>query len=77
MKERIAFIQVGKIPQTRLTWFRKLRLVDPTNSDNVRVYVVNTSQIFVSLLICKLLWDQEDKMRPDERCCAKILSFNK
>ena len=38
---------------------------------------MNTSQIFVSLLICKLLWDQEDKKRPDERCCAKILSFNK
>ena len=30
---------------------------------------------FVSLLICMLLWEQEDKKRPDERCCAKYIDF--
>ena len=77
-KERITYIRLAKDHKLRLTWFRKLRLVDPPNSDNVRVcstYVVNTSRIFVSLLICQLLRDQEDKKRPDERCCANSIVF--
>ena len=37
MKERITYIRLAKYNKLRLTWFRKLRLVDPPNIGNVRV----------------------------------------
>ena len=39
------------------------------------MYVVNNSPICVSLLIRKLLWDQEDKKRPEKYAVPNILSL--
>ena len=55
-KKGLSLLTLAKDHKLRLTWFRKLGLVEPPNSDNVRVCVcvVNT-RIFVLFLICKLL----------------------
>ncbi len=70
-KKGLSLLRLAKDHKLRLTWFRKLGLVEPPNSDNVRVcvYVVNTSHG----------WDQEDKKRHYERYCAKpyCLSISK
>ena len=36
-KKRLSFFRFPKDHKLRLTWFKKLRLVDPPNTDNVRV----------------------------------------
>ena len=36
-KKGLSLFRLAKDYKLRLTWFRKLRLVDPPNSDNVRV----------------------------------------
>ena len=42
-KKGLSFFRLPKDHKLRLTWFKNLRLVDPPNTDNVRVCVVNTS----------------------------------
>ena len=52
-KKGLSLFRLAKDHKLRLTWFRKLGLVEPPNSDNVRVcvcvcvYVVNTSHGFL------------------------------
>ena len=36
-KKGLSFFRLPKDHKLRLTWFKKLRLVDPPNTDNVRV----------------------------------------
>ena len=36
-KKGLSFFTLPKDDKLRLTWFKKLRLVDPPNTDNVRV----------------------------------------
>ena len=36
-KKGLSLFRLAKYDKLRLTWFRKLGLVDPPNSDNVRV----------------------------------------
>ena len=36
-KKGVSFFRLPKYHKLRLTWFKKLRLVDPPNTDNVRV----------------------------------------
>ena len=59
-KKGLSLFRLAKDHKFRLTWFRKLGLVEPPNIDNVRVCVGSEhfTWIFVSFLICKLLWDQ-------------------
>ena len=49
-----------------LTWFRKLRLVDPPNTDHVCVCVVNTSLSSVSILIKKIMQAAMESRRQQE-----------
>ena len=48
-KKGLSLLRLAKDHKLRLTWFRKLGLVEPPNSDNVHVcvYVVNTSHGFL------------------------------
>ena len=36
-KKGLSFVRFPKDHKLRLTWFKKLRLVDPPNTDNIRV----------------------------------------
>ena len=37
-KKGLSFFRLPRDHKLRLTWFKKLRLVDPPNTDNVRVW---------------------------------------
>ena len=56
-KKGLSLLRLAKDHKLRLTWFRKLGLVEPPNSDNFRVGVCSEhfTRIFFSFLICKLL----------------------
>ena len=75
-KKGLSLFRLPKDHNLRLTWFKKLRLVDPPNSDNVRVCVVNTSLRSVSLLIMQAAMGfKKTKKKHDERCCANSIVF--
>ena len=73
-KKGVSFFRLLKDHKLRLTWFKKLRLVDST--DNVRVCVVNSSQRSVSLLICKLLWGSRRQKRSLTKDAAPSIFFH-
>ena len=76
-KKGLSFFRLPKDHKLRLTWFKKLRLVDPTTL-TVSVCVVNTSLRSVSLLICKLLWGSRRQKRSMTKYAAPTLfSFTK
>ena len=74
-KKGLSFFRLPKDHNLRLTWFKKLRLVDPPNTDNVRVCSKQfTEECFV---VDMLLWSTiRHKKKPDEICCANSIFFH-
>ena len=46
-KKGLSLFRLPKDHNLRLTWFKKLRLVDPPNTDNVRVCSEHITECFI------------------------------
>ena len=68
-KKGLSFFRLPKDHKLRLTWFKKLRLVDPPNTDNVRVRSGHfTEECFIVDMQAAMGFKKTKK--PDERCCT-------
>ena len=75
-KKGVNFFRLPKDHKLRLTWFKKLRLVDPPNTDNVRVWSEQfTEECFVVDMQAAMGF-KKTKKKPDERCCANSIFFH-
>ena len=75
-KKGVSFFRLPKDHKLRLTWFKKLRLVDPPNTDNVRVCGEQfTEECFVVDMQAAMGF-KKTKKKPDERCCANSIFFH-
>ena len=75
-KKGVSFFSLPKDHKLRLTWFKKLRLVDPPNTDNVRVCSGQfTEECFVVDMQVAMGF-KKTKKKPDERCCANSIFFH-
>ena len=75
-KKGLSFFRLPKDHKLRLTWFKKLRLVDPSNTDNVRVCSEHfTEECFIVDISCYGV--QEDKKSLTKDAVPTLLSFNK
>ncbi len=72
----IKFIQVAKYHKLRLTWFKKLRLVDPPNTDIVRVCSEHFTEECFIVDMQAAMGFKKTKKKPDERCCANSIFFH-
>ena len=73
-KKGLSFFRLPpKDHKLRLTWFKKLRLVDPPNTGNVRVCSEHfTEECFI--VDMQAMGFKKTK-KPDERCCANSIVF--
>ena len=79
-KRGLSLLRLAKDHKLRLTWFRKLGLVEPPNSDNVRVCVnvVYTSQgFFFHFRYASCYEIKRTKRGITKDTVPNLLSFNK
>ena len=60
-KKGLSFFRLPRDHTIRLTWFKKLRLVDPPNTDNVRVCGEHFTEVCFIVDITSCYGVQEDK----------------
>ena len=76
IKKGLSFFRLPKDHKLRLTWFKQLRLVDPPNTDNVRVCSEHfTEECFVVDMQAAMGF-KKTKKKHDERCCANSIFFH-
>ena len=68
-KKGLSLFMLPKDHNPILTWFKTLRLVDPPNSDNLRVRSV------LLLIMQAAMGFKKTKKKHDERCCANSIVF--
>ena len=74
-KKGLSFFRLPKDHKLRLTWLKKLRLVDPPNTDNVRLCSEHfTEECFIVDMQAAMGFNKTKK-KPDERCCANSIVF--
>ena len=74
-KKGLSFFSLPKDHKLRLTWFKKLRLVDPPNTDNVRLCSEHfTEECFIVDMQAAMEFNKTKK-KPDDRCCANSIVF--
>ena len=75
-KKGVSFFRLPKYDKLRLTCFKKLRLVDPPNTDNVRVCGEQFREECFVIDMQAAMWFKKTKKKPDERCCANSIFFH-
>ena len=76
-KKGLSFFRFPKDHKLRLTWFKKLRLVDPPNTDNIRVCSEHfTEECFIIDVQAAMGFKKTKKKKPDEKCCANSIFFH-
>ena len=78
-KKGLSLLRLAKDHKLRLTWFRKLGLVEPPNNDNVGVCVCSEhfTRIFVSFLYASCYEIKRTKRSITKDTVPNLLSFNK
>ena len=78
-KKALRLFRLPKYHKLRLTWFKKLRLVDPPNTDIVRVCSEHffTEECFIADMQAAMGFKKTKKKKPDERCRANCIVFQK
>ena len=69
-KKGLSLFRLPKDHNLRLTWFKKLRLVDPPNTDNIPVCSEHFTEECLVVDIQAAMGFKKTKKKPDERCCA-------
>ncbi len=75
-KKGLSFFRLPKDHKLRRTWFKKLRLVDPPNTDNVRVCSEQFTEKCFVVDMQAAKGFKKTKKKPNERFCANSIFFN-
>ena len=76
-KKGLSFFRLPKDHKLRLTWFKKLRLVDSPNTDNVRVCSEHFTEECFVVDMQAAMGVQEYKKSLMKNAVPALLSFNK
>ncbi len=74
-KKGLSFFRLPKDHKLRLTWFKMLRLVDPPNTDNVRVCSDHFTEEGFIVDMQAAMGFKKSKKKPGERCRANSIVF--
>ena len=69
-KKGLSSLTLKKDHKPRPTWFKKPRLLDPPNTDNVRACSEHLTEGCFTVDMQAAMGFKKTKKKPDERCCA-------